>query len=117
MGLSFFVLLSLITFITGCATTAVPDFNVPGKSSADAVLRADVSKMINFIEKSQAPRCRYKIIDTRVVGVEGTTVKEEWVVESCGQVIVYPVALIPDPRGGSYYKVITPDFKLRSLKK
>ncbi len=117
MRLPVLALLSLITFIAGCATPAVPNFNIPGQSSADAVLRADVSRMINFIEKSQAPRCSYKIVDTRVVGVEDTTVKEEWVVESCGQVIVYPVMLIPDPRGGSYYKVITPDFKLRSLKK
>jgi hypothetical protein len=117
MRLPFFALLSLITFVTGCATSAVPSFNVPGQSSADTVLRADVSKMINFIEKSQAPRCSYKIIDTKVVGVDDTTVKEEWIVESCGQIIVYPVMLIPDPRGGSYYKVITPDFKLRSQKK
>ena len=111
------VTLLAILSLCGCATSAILDPNIPGRTSADTVLRADVSRMINFIEKSQAPRCSYKIVDTKVVGVEGTTVREEWIVESCGNIIVYPVILIPDPRGGSYYKVTTPDSRLRSPKR
>ncbi len=114
MRIQFLPLLFLIGYLAGCTTLLGP--SVPGNTSADSTLRADVARMINVLERSQAPKCKHKIVDTRVVGIEGSTVKEEWVIESCGQLVVYPVSLTPDPKGGSYFGVSSPDRALEKVK-
>ncbi|HBR15755.1 MAG TPA: hypothetical protein DD723_09515 [Candidatus Omnitrophica bacterium] len=93
----------LATCLTGCAT-----MSVPGQTSASPRLKADVVNMINMIEKAQAPRCSFKIADTVFDRVEGDSVFENWIVESCGKEIVYPVKLTPDPSGGTYFGVMSP---------
>lgn len=96
-------LLTAVLFLAGCATV-----NVPGNTTADPRLKGDIANMINTIERAQVPGCSHGVVDTKVIGVEGTTVKEEWTVASCGKNIVYPVELTPDPKGGSYFGVTTP---------
>ncbi len=93
-------------FLCGCATMSA--VSVPGNTTASLTLRADISKMINMVENAQAPGCSHKIVDTKIVGTEGDAVNEEWIVESCGKNVVYPVKLIPDPSGGTYFSVLTP---------
>ncbi len=82
---------------------------VPGSTTASLTLKNDILGMINMIERSYAPGCFSRVVDTRVVGTEGNTVKEEWVVKSCGSEVIYPVEMTPDPKGGTYFGVKTPD--------
>lgn len=97
----------LAIFLAGCATMQAA--NVPGQTSASLTLKADILRMINMIENAQAPGCSHKIVDTKIVGMVGNSVNEEWTVESCGKNIVYPVTLTPDPNGGTYFGVKTPE--------
>ena len=97
----------LPVLFVGCATISA--MNVPGNTVANNQLKGDIIHMISIIERAQAPGCSYKIVDTKTVGMEGNTVKEEWTVESCGKKIIYPVELTPDPRGGTYFGVKTPE--------
>ena len=91
--------------LSGCAAFMV---NVPGQTSASPRLKSDIANTINMIERAQAPGCSSKIVDTKVTGTTGDTVHEDWIVESCGKQIIYPVELTPDPKGGSYFGVTTP---------
>ncbi|MFA5059651.1 MAG: hypothetical protein WC676_03395 [Candidatus Omnitrophota bacterium] len=105
-----FVILPVL-ILSGCATANVA--NIPGNTQANNRLKADIVNMINMVERAQAPHCRYQIIDTKVTGVVGDTVTEEWTVESCGKNIIYPVELTPDPKGGTFFGIQTPDKKDR----
>ena len=87
--------------------------NVPGDTTASLKLKSDIVGMISMVEKAQAPGCGYSIVDTKVIGMKGNTVKEEWIVKSCGKEILYPVELTPDPNGGTYFGVKTPDKGIR----
>ncbi len=91
----------------GCAT--INAMSVPGNTAANNQLKGDIIRMINMVERAQAPKCSYKIVDTKIVGMEGNTVKEEWTIESCDKKIIYPVELTPDPRGGTNFGIKTPE--------
>ena len=95
-------LIFFMVFACGCATV------IPGQTSASPRLKGDILGTINMIESSQAPGCSHKVVDTKAVGMDGDTVKEEWIVESCGKPVVYPVELTSDPNGGAYFRVTTP---------
>ena len=105
MNKIFKVLLGAV-LLSGCVSMSA--MNVPGETKASLTLKTDILNMINMIENAQAPRCSHKLVDTKFVGMDGDTVNEEWIVESCGKNIVYPVQLTPDPAGGAYFGVTTP---------
>jgi len=71
---------------------------------------------IKAIEKTQAPECDYRIVDSRVVWKEGRTVDEEWIVKSCGKKIIYEIKLSSDSRGRVYYEITPPVYSLREGK-
>lgn len=97
--------------LSGCMT--MPTSQVPGATIADNKLKADVIKMINMVEKVQAPGCSYSIIDTKFIGKEGDVFLEEWTILSCGKRIIYPVKFMPSSKGGTDFVVTTPDRKSR----
>ena len=99
-------MLFIVIGLSVCATVGA--MNVPGQTAASLTLKADILKMINMIENAQAPHCSHKVVDTRAGHIVGNSLIEEWVVESCGKQIVYPVTITPDPKGGSYFGVQTP---------
>lgn len=103
LKLSTFIITALI--ISGCVTMSA--ISVPGQTSASLQLKADIINMINILERTQG--CSYKIVDTKFVKIEGDTVYEDWVVNSCGKDIVYEVKLTPDPRGGTMFGVKSPE--------
>ncbi|OGX33613.1 MAG: hypothetical protein A2787_00500 [Omnitrophica WOR_2 bacterium RIFCSPHIGHO2_01_FULL_48_9] len=105
------LLLPFFILLTGCATMQAT--NIPGQTSASLTLKADILNMINMIENAQAPGCSHKVVDTKFIGTTGNSVNEEWIVESCGKQISYPVTLTPDPKGGTYFGVKTPEKGVR----
>lgn len=97
-----FIITGLI--VSGCVTMSA--MNVPGQTSANLQLKADIINMINILERAQG--CSYEIADTKFVKTEGGTVYEDWVVHSCGKDVVYEVKLTPDPGGGTMFGVRSP---------
>ena|SRR6185503_14193132 len=81
---------------------------IPGETVADKRLKKDISNMIYTIERAQAPKCKGKIVDTKTSPLEDGSVKEDWIVESCGNNLTYEVTITPDPKGGAYFGVMTP---------
>lgn len=98
-----FVVTALI--LSGCVTMSA--MNVPGQTSADLRLKGDILNIINILEQAQG--CLYKIVDTKFVKIEDSTVHEDWVVNSCGKDVIYEVKLTPDSRGGTMFGVRSPE--------
>lgn len=106
----------VLSFIFLLLSVIMAEAKVPGNTAADEVLQNDIAKMIDNIQQSLAPECKYAIIDTRRIEVTNDsngrlTVSEEWVVLSCAKEIIYPVLLQEDPEGGVNFTVSTPDMK------
>lgn len=99
------VTFALSLSVAGCGTIGAA--TLPGQTTASLQLKADILRMIDMIEKANG--CSYHVLDTKVIGIENGAVKEEWIVESCGKKIIYPVELTPDPSGGTYFRVSTPN--------
>ncbi len=93
--------------LIGCATMMAA--SVPGETMASNTLKADILRMINIFQKANAPGCSYKVINTKFAGKEDNSIREDWTVLSCGKEVIYPVRLIPDPSGGTYFSVSTPE--------
>lgn len=98
-----FNILTIGLLFSGCATMIIP-----GQTQADSRLKADIIGMINMLESAQARGCSHKIVDTKMAGMDGVTVLEEWIVNSCGKDVVYNIKLTPDPKGGTIFGVQSP---------
>ena len=77
----------LLMLLTGCAS----DPAVPGATRADEMLQVDIRRIINILESTTEPRCdAHRIVDTERAGLG----QERWIVERCGQHVVYLVTFI-----------------------
>ncbi len=99
------LLLIAMLAVAACSPKAVP---VPGATTANLTLQADVTKNIMLIEKGRAPaRADPKIANTAVLerGADGASTAERWTVDRCGQPVNYRVSYVPDGQGGTYFIV------------
>lgn len=92
--------------LSACAT-------VPGQTRAQGVLQRDVERMVLFADRARAPACTSRaVVDTLPAPMrpdEPLKVFEEWVVERCGQRLVYKVWMQPNSAiGGTDFGVTMP---------
>ena len=82
--------------------------DVPGNTVADKEARLKIRDTIIAMEQIEAPKCKPEIIGTKVVGMEGNDILEEWTVQSCDDQFVYPVRLRHLETGKIEFSVIIP---------
>ena len=81
--------------IAGCART-----QQSGGTVADARLQTDVMRMIGIFESAAGGSNQPKLISATNTGNTGSTVIENWVVDSNSKKVTYEVKLTPSPEGG-----------------
>ena len=90
-----------IVIFTACAT--------PGQTKADYLLQGKIQNMINANEIAHGHMFGGKVVDTKVVSIEGQTVIEHWIVKRGDHNLNYEVKLTPSPRGGTDIQVTLPE--------
>ena len=80
--------------LSGC----VAPTSTPGETTADSLLQRDVQRFITAFERSHGSG---KVVDTKVVSIEGNVATEQWYVQRGEDVVIYTVKFIPSPLGGT----------------
>lgn len=88
---------------SGCGMTKT--IFLPDGTAAGVVLKNDIVKMIDLYQKANEPGCFYRIADIKPAGIDGSTILEDWIVETCGKTVVYSVKLTPSASGGTDFGV------------
>ena len=95
----------------GSRQDAATTITYSGRTNADAILRADTTRMIIILAASEGCKA-IENITIKVISYEpsnGTTGhvwgKEEWLATGCGRTFPYNVTFTEDGNGGSYYSI------------
>jgi len=72
----------------------------PGKTVADATVKADILKNIGAFEEKVGGTALPEVIEVRRMPKSNDDYNEVWVISRNGKKIAYTVALTPSPHGG-----------------
>jgi len=82
----------------------------PGETQAGWRLQNDIEKLINMNEFAHGYILSFgsRVVDTKVVSVDGNVITEHWFVKRGDRQVMYVVKMTPSPRGGTNFTVTLP---------
>ena len=112
------VISALAALLASCAThdskipmaPMTPTTPVPGNTTANMELQADVIKQLMLFERvlDKSDCQTRKIVHTEVLQLHaqnGKETREIWTLERCGKKLNYEVNFVPDPKGGTFLRL------------